>query len=168
MQPVGQIADTILSQLQARVFSIFGCPVEINNPISIPAEAYIQLRDQYLSDIFLEVLRQYKRERHKLLGITEVELFTPGLNFVFGQADTQYGIAVISLHLLRQEQYGLPPDENLFIDRAAKEAIHELGHIFGIGHCINTRCVMHFSNSLSDTDYKNSCFCSHCQPKLIL
>ena len=168
LQPIGQIADTILSKLQARIFSVFGCPIAITNPIPIPGEAYIQLRDQYLSDTLLEVLKQHQHKRHKLLGITEVELFTHGLNFVFGQADIKHNVALISLHLLRQEQYGLPPDETLFIDRAVKEAVHELGHTFGIGHCSDTSCVMHFSNSLPDTDYKKSYFCSRCQPKLIL
>ena len=168
LQPIGQIENIILNKLQSRIFSVFGCPVKVNNPIPVPGEAYIQLRDQYLSDTFLEVLKQYKQKQYKVLGITEVELFTNGLNFLFGQADSKHSVAVVSLHLLRQEQYGLAPDETLFIDRAVKEAIHELGHTFGIGHCSDTSCVMHFSNSLSDTDYKETYFCSHCRPKLIL
>ena len=34
----------------------------------------------------------------------------------------------------------------MFNDRIAKEAIHELGHSFGLFHCNNKRCVMYFSN----------------------
>ena len=53
-----------------------------------------------------------------------------------------------------QEFYGLPRDENLFRERALTEAVHELGHTYGLGHCPVSTCVMHFSNSLHDTDLK--------------
>ena len=103
----------------------------------------------------------------KVLGIVDIDLYAPGLNFIFGQADMTSGVALISLCRLRQEFYGLPSDDVLFLDRAAKEAIHELGHTFGLEHCKNARCVMHFSNSLADTDLKQAIFCSKCRPKLI-
>jgi archaemetzincin len=43
-----------------------------------------------------------------------------------------------------------------------KESGHELGRAFGLAHCNNTRCVMHFSNSLQDTDFKKRSFCDSC------
>lgn len=55
---------------------------------------------------------------------------------------------------------------NLFHERALKEAVHELGHFYGFVHCVNPKCVMHFSNSLQDTDYKDSHFCPECTNKL--
>ncbi|MDD5313462.1 MAG: archaemetzincin family Zn-dependent metalloprotease [Dehalococcoidia bacterium] len=168
LQPAGEIDSDILNTLKTRLHSIFGCPVRINKPIPIPDEAYIRLRDQYLSDVFLDKLKPLNRKGHKLLGVTDAELFTHGLNFVFGQADQSSGVAVISLHLLRQEYYGLPQDTDLFAERAVKEAVHELGHTFGMGHCTDTSCVMSFSNSLSDTDFKKPLFCRRCQPQLML
>jgi len=41
--------------------------------------------------------------------------------------------------------------------------VHELGHTYGLGHCPDTHCVMHFSNSLRDTDIKSATFCPACQ-----
>ena len=62
--------------------------------------------------------------------------------------------------------YGLPDDAALFQHRVLKEAIHELGHTLGLSHCGNRRCVMHFSNSLSDTDIKGQDLCLNCRSLL--
>jgi archaemetzincin len=66
------------------------------------------------------------------------------LSFVFGEADVTLGVCIISLVRLRQEFYGLLKNENLFLERALKEAVHELGHTYRLGHCGDTRCIMHF------------------------
>jgi archaemetzincin len=85
---------------------------------------------------------------------------------VFGQAQIDDGVSSIYLPRLRQEFYGLKPDKSLFYQRTVKEAIHELGHAFGLKHCNNQICVMHFSNSLPDTDLKQNRFCDICRTKI--
>ena len=102
----------------------------------------------------------------KCLGIVDLDLYSPGLNFIFGEADINSGVAIISLCRLRQECYGLPQDEGLLIDRTIKEAVHELGHTYHLSHCGDTKSVMHFSNNLADTDIKSASFCSKCQQRL--
>ena len=67
---------------------------------------------------------------------------------------------------LRQEFYNLPRDQGLFHKRGLTEAVHELGHTYGLGHCRNPRCVMFFSNSLVDTDRKGPEFCPDCKKQL--
>ena len=131
------------------------------------AQAYDLERKQYFSSKLLASLKKSERDE-KVVGITDVDLYVPRLNFVFGEADTVAGTAIISLCRLRPEYYGLAPDESLFLERAAKEIVHELGHTFGLGHCPNNKCVMHFSNSLADTDLKEAHFCNMCRPKIIL
>ncbi|HPE64355.1 MAG TPA: archaemetzincin family Zn-dependent metalloprotease [Methanothrix sp.] len=99
-----------------------------------------------------------------LLGVIDEDLFVADTNFIFGLA---YGSrAIISLARLRQEFYGLPSDPGLFRERAKKEAVHELGHVFGLLHCPDQRCVMHFSNSIAETDLKGWRLCGRCREML--
>ena len=168
LQPIGEIDSSVLAGISTGLVSAFGNPVRLKPVISIPEGSYIADRNQYLADPVLADLKRYQTGDRRLLGVSDVNLFSRGLNFVFGQADYTNRIAVISLTLLKQENYGLPGDTALLIDRAQKEAVHELGHTFGLGHCQDGACVMHFSNSLIDTDVKKINFCRRCQPRLVL
>jgi archaemetzincin len=131
--------------------------------IPVPRSAYAPHRRQYLAEAFLPLLLPYGRaggDSVLVLGVTEVDLYVPELNFVFGLAAPG---AIISLARLNPEFYGLPPDPRLLQERSLKEAVHELGHLLGLGHCPHPSCVMFFSNQLSDTDRKGSGFCPTCR-----
>ena len=101
----------------------------------------------------------------KTLFIFDADAYSYGLNFVFGEAIGNEAIAIIYLPRIKQEFYGLKSNEQLFYERLVKESVHELGHAFGLAHCNSTRCVMHFSNSLHDTDVKKRSFCDSCNRK---
>ena len=168
LKPIGNIDNNTLEELKEKLNRTFGCPVEVTPEAIKLEQAYDSKRDQYLGSKLLAKLKKSGvAKKEKVLGIVDVDLYVPGLNFIFGQAEITSGVALISLCRLRQEYYDLPSDNALFLDRAIKEAVHELGHTFGLEHCKNATCVMHFSNSLADTDLKQAVFCSQCQPKLI-
>lgn len=168
LKPSGDIDNRLTEGLRRRLNQVFGCPTTTVPETYDLGQAYEPKRKQYLASKLLTRLKESGVSwNEKVLGIVDVDLYAPGLNFVFGQADVMAGVAVISLCRLRQEYYGLPADEAIFLDRVTKEAVHELGHTFGLGHCPDIKCVMHFSNSLADTDWKEVTFCSKCRPKLI-
>ena len=112
--------------------------------------------------------REYARRTNtdKTLAITHADLFVPQLNFVFGEAESPGKVAAVSLARLRPEFYGSSADDSLFLARAAKEAIHETGHTFGLAHCSDPSCVMSFSNSIREVDHKRPEFCAQCSAQL--
>jgi archaemetzincin len=123
-------------------------------------------RNQWNSFKLLEWLNKSKHDKGtKILAIFDVDAYSTGFDFVFGEAFYQGRVAAVYLPRLRQEFYGLGPNQSLFYERLLKECIHELGHVFGFGHCNNSQCVMHFSTSLFDIDTKASSFCHACSKK---
>ena len=96
----------------------------------------------------------YELKNTIILGICNFDAYSSGLNFVFGQASLSGCVAAIYLPRLKQEFYGIAADISVFIERVLKEATHEVGHTFGLEQCPKQFCVMHFSNSLVDTDRK--------------
>ncbi|MBM3148486.1 MAG: archaemetzincin family Zn-dependent metalloprotease [Chloroflexi bacterium] len=168
LKSIGRVEPEAIWELKERLKQTFGCPVETKAEFGNLEQAYDPKRKQYLASKLLDCFKKSGvAEDEKVLGIVSVDLYAPDLNFVFGQADVDSGVAVISLHRLKPSYYGSSWDKAIFLDRAAKEAIHELGHTFGLGHCPDSKCVMHFSNSLADTDHKHAVFCGQCRPKLI-
>ncbi|MBC5801063.1 MAG: archaemetzincin family Zn-dependent metalloprotease [Candidatus Eremiobacteraeota bacterium] len=100
------------------------------------------------------------------LAITDYDLYKTSHQFVFGDASEEQRIAIVSLHRLRNDYYGERSDQNVLFQRTLKEAVHDLGHAYGLKHCFNPRCAMYFSNSIFDTDNKLSHFCEHCEKRL--
>lgn len=101
-----------------------------------------------------------------VLGVTGADLYVPILTFVFGEAQMPGRAALVSLHRLREEFYGMPPDPGKLQDRLLKEALHELGHTQGLKHCADWRCLMTSSHAVEKLDVKSGEFCSQCAAQL--
>jgi len=163
----GKVDDTVLDRIKEHLITAFPnaeCKI-IAEILKIPEEAFDSAREQYCSDIILNVVKkQAEKEKtfHRVLGVIDVDIFVSGLNFVFGEAECPGKSALISLWRLRPEFYGKNQNMELFVERSVKEAVHELGHTLGLGHCVNPFCVMYFSNSIFETDRKQSLFCNQC------
>jgi len=163
---VGEVDAEVIQILKEDLNKVFGKEVSVGKGMPEPRYAFNKKRNQYLSTMILNALMNEKEYTtfEKVLGIVNHDLYIPELNFVFGEASQS--AAVISLTRLRREFYNLPQDSSLFYKRALTEAVHELGHTYGLGHCENPGCVMFFSNSLIDTDKKGFEFCSKCKNNL--
>ncbi|MGB9628580.1 MAG: archaemetzincin family Zn-dependent metalloprotease [Thermodesulfobacteriota bacterium] len=164
--PVGKVDRRVIEWLKTDLTKVFDKEVTIGKELPEPDYAYNRKRNQYLSTAILKTLIEPREFNsfEKILGIVDHDLYVPELNFVFGEAT--HKAAVISITRLRQEFYHLPEDQALFHKRVLTEAVHELGHTYGLGHCRNPQCVMFFSNSLVDTDRKGAEFCPNCKKRI--
>jgi archaemetzincin len=149
--------------VEAAVAEWFPFRITRLTPLEIPERAYDPSRGQYQSVELLKALVQAAPvDTARLLGVTEVDLAIPMLSFLFGQAQLDGTIALVSLCRLRQEFYGLPPDEEVLRERAVKEALHELGHTFGLTHCEQAECVMSLATHIGLVDRKSQRYCARC------
>ncbi len=160
--PVGSISTTILQKLPQTIEEKFpGREVKIaTQGLEHPDYAYSPKRKQYQAGPIIEALSRYNAQVERVLGIVDLDLFTPGLNFIFGQAQIGGPAAIIALARLHAEFWGQHANPQLFQERTIKEAIHELGHTYGLEHCTHPTCVMYFSNMLEETDRKSEQFCA--------
>lgn len=118
---------------------------------------------QYIHDTFIAREPADTRRNATYLAITCSDLFIPILTYVFGEAELNGQVAVASYYRLQNELYGLPPNRPLLIRRLIKESIHEVGHTFGLVHCLSQACVMHTSTYVEDIDLKGEEFCVECE-----
>lgn len=123
--------------------------------ISIPQTAYDPFRRQYDA---LKIIHAVAAERtvHHDPGLCIVadDIFIHRMNFVFGLAAPAARTAIVSTYRLNGSRLS---------GRLTKEITHELGHLTGLGHCADPRCVMHCSNTLNDTDQKTADLCRICR-----
>jgi archaemetzincin len=54
----------------------------------------------------------------------------------------------------------------LLVERLAKEAVHEVGHAFGLVHCGTIECVMSRSPAVREVDEKRPELCGECRARL--
>lgn len=119
-------------------------------------------RNQYYATAILHSMLDLDGASGRVLAVTGLDLFVPVLTFVFGEAQLPGRCAVVSIHRLQDEFYGLPPNASALRERLLKEAIHELGHTYGLLHCDEWECVMSSSHGVERLDVKGAEFCSAC------
>jgi archaemetzincin len=164
--PINTIDPAFLARLGLCLEERFLYSSTVERSLAVPRSAVNIARQQmFLSTLTGKILRQYPDGEGLILAVTDFDLYKTSHRYIFGDADEQRRIAVISLHRLRSEFYGEDPDDNVLFQRALKEAVHELGHANGLKHCYNARCAMYYSNSIFETDNKMSHLCEVCDKR---
>jgi archaemetzincin len=142
----------------------------VDERLPLSEKTFDKKRGQRRSNQILATLQGYANNKgfNCVLGILDADIFVPELNFVFGEAVSPGKAALISLWRLKPEFYGDAPNMEVLVERSLKEAVHEVGHTLGLKHCPRSSCVMHFSNSIFDTDRKQSLFCDYCSLRVAI
>jgi archaemetzincin len=155
----GRVAEDVLREFHYPVQQM-DCTIDISH-------FYNPGRRQYDANKLLKMItQQAPANALKVIGMVRVDLYIPILTYIFGQAKLNGHTGLASLYRLRNEHYGLEPDDELLRNRFSKVVIHELGHTFGLIHCSNPVCIMRSSTYVEDLDQKNKQFCYRCSAEL--
>ena len=165
--PIGAVDAALIEYLSLTLGRTTGRRLRASASAMAPDFAYDPVRRQVNSTMLIERLESEPLAGEpRILGVTEADLFVPIFTFVFGEARLGGRAAVMSAARLRENHYGREDDRALLYRRAEKEALHELGHLAGLVHCLDFACVMHFSNSVEEVDIKGDRYCRKCQKRL--
>jgi len=165
---IGSVPDKAWEWIESAAAEWFPLPTRSLPALSIPESAYDPKRGQYQSVEIMKMVAQCApRDAYRVLGVTDVDLAIPMLSFLFGQAQLDGRVAVVSLCRLRPEFYGLPGQDGVLRERTVKEMLHEMGHTFGLVHCSDTKCAMSLATHVELVDAKAEQYCSRCGLHLV-
>ncbi|CUS90621.1 archaemetzincin, partial [Candidatus Kryptonium thompsonii] len=154
--PIYPVDLELVLTLPSQLREIFKCDVLLDNTNHLNLlSAYDSSREQFNSTKIISILlEKFKNFNGKVLGVISIDLFIPVLTYVFGEAQLKGKVSIVSTFRLNEITYGFPENKKLTAERLLKEAVHELGHNFGLLHCENYLCVMHSSTSVEEVDIK--------------
>jgi archaemetzincin len=162
---LSNIDENLIQALKRRLEQTFKRTVTTRYAIQNLAYAYDKSRKQFISPRLIARLRRIKRQPgDKILGVTDVDLYSPEYDFVYGEAEMASGVATLSIFRLKDRNNGNSPQ--VLEERAVREAVHELGHLYQLGHCSNSRCVMRACPCIADVDKAGHEFCEECSADL--
>jgi archaemetzincin len=164
--PINAIDRAFLNRLTCCLEERFIAAFSIGDRLDVPSGALNSQRSQmFVNSLVSRITRAAPVDDGLRLAVTEYDLYKTGHRFLFGDADRQSGVAVVSLHRLRGEFYGEEADQNLLFQRVLKESVCGLGRAMGLKACYDARCAMHHSSSVFETDNKMSHFCEQCDKR---
>lgn len=165
--PIELDDDSCLEKLESFLFETFHLQIKRREFKINLKEAFDSNRNQYNSSLILrQLIMKPPQDAEKILAILDVDLFIPILTFLFGEAQLKGIGAVVSTHRLHNRFYGLTENAEVTTERLLKEAVHELGHTFGLIHCLQPKCVMNSSTYVENIDLKPAEFCPLCKKSI--
>jgi archaemetzincin len=160
---LGDVPEIALKVIAAHITGYYKLPVQILPPLGHPDYAFDERRFQYDAGIILKAFESIQFKDHdKVIGVLNLDLFVPIFTYVFGEAKQGGKFALISLFRLGKNPDGSPSPSSLIFERAAKVALHELGHLFNLLHCQEKKCLMNFSGGVEDLDNTPIYLCRYC------
>ena len=168
VQPLGDVELDKLAVVKEVLDENFAREVVILPPEKLRRPHFVSARNQYDASRIMEWARgQIPQQAFRYIVVVDEDIFADGLNFIFGQAEINGRMCVISLARFAEPQEHIALWESaLFKRRTANLLLHELGHTFNLMHCGNDDCVMKFANSLVELDNQRDHYCADCLAKL--
>jgi archaemetzincin len=161
--PLGDVPGTVLKVIAEHITRCFKVTAQILSPLEQPEYALDERRFQYNAAIIIEMFESMHFSDHdKIIAVLNHDLFIPIFTHVFGEARQGGKCGLVSLFRLTKNPDGSAPPESIVLERAAKIALHELGHLLDLLHCEHEKCLMHFSGGIDEVDEMSFGLCEYC------
>jgi predicted Zn-dependent protease len=180
--PVGRVPLDEIEGALTRVVKVLNRPVELREAAPIPKASEDAARSQHRAGAFLAGARRAlpRLKVAKLVGatatgspvatpkpdatifLTDVDLFTPSTEGVFGELDRSHGAALLSVRRLREAFYRRKADPAKQRARLVKQILRAIGLIRGRGDCGEPGCAMSPAQVVADIDRKKERYCGPC------
>lgn len=146
--------------------AFFGLPVVVTGPLDGSLLGFSSRRDPSTGrqlktgDIFRFLKQDLPEDAFAVLAVTNDDLYPIATwRFVFGQASPGERVGVFSTARLAS-------GPGLLRARAFRTLAHEMGHLFGLRHCVFFRCLMNGANRIEEADSQPLRLCPVCLRKL--
>jgi archaemetzincin len=175
IQPIGRFdekQERVIGATAEYMEDFFGLPVKLlpgmrfEEPFSLKNHRsnklfrHRQIRTGYILDEIVSPALPV--DAAAFIAFTNEDLYPDEyMNFVFGEASLANRVGVWSLYRLDANA-----DDQTFLRRTLKIAVHETGHMFSVAHCTKYECVMSGSNHLKETDSRPIDACPECMAKI--
>lgn len=164
---IGEVPKDVLKVVAAHITGYLNLKTEVLPSLQHPSYAHDSRRQQYDAGIILSTLESTSlHEQQKVIGVLNVDLFVPIFTHVFGEAQQGGKYALVSLYRLGRMSGKRKAISPQVLERTAKVALHELGHLFDRVHCEDNHCIMHFMGRVEDLDKIPPYFCRYCAAAL--
>ena len=167
--PVGKIDPAEVEAAAARISKVLNKTVELRPSAPVPKAGDDPARGQHLAGPFLAGLRSSiagAGAPDVTLFVTDVDLYKPSTDGVFGDIDAPGHAAVLSVRRLREPFYKRKADPAKARARLVKLALYALGRACGMPECREAGCALSMTSALADIDLKSEKYCASCWRRL--
>lgn len=159
---VGDVQAAFLRELEQPISQVLGVASYLGKALMpTPGFAFNKDRHQFHTTAIMRRLLTIKDTGTPLiLGVADVDLFVPDSPFVYGEADRESHVALMSLHRLKA-------DGETWKRRTFVEAVHQAGHLIGLSYCEDARCAMFLATTITDAERRQLQLCNNCRNELV-
>lgn len=165
--PFGGASITAARVIAAHISGYLNLAVETLPPMAIPPDTLDKTRLQFNAAALIQAVESMPlKDYFKIIALFDVDLFVPLFTHVFGEARQNGRVGLVSLFRLETHMNGSSPTTDRVLERTAKIALHEMGHLLNLLHCDDKRCLMHFCGGVGTLDQTPFNFCRYCRTTL--
>lgn len=146
LQPFGALRAGVVATVKSGIEQRYNVSVVVLPERPLPDAAFYRPRHRYRAERLLDALDKVGDEAGvtyaKIVGLTASDISTTVDEHedfgVYGLGDLGGAPCVVSTFRLGRGG----ASEELFSERVVKAVNHELGHTFGVDHCLRSGCLM--------------------------